>query len=118
MKDKPAVIKADRDKSMISVAKANKGTISKQVAKELTNDLIRWNKNGSDNYMNGKDANKVQKQLEKEIAKNIADSASFPFEFKDTFNFGIDGLKNYSDYAPLTIEYDPKKKKVVDISYT
>lgn len=109
--------KVDKNQSMINEAKANKQIIAKQVAKELTNDLIRWNKNGSDTYMKGKDVNAVQKQIEKQIAKNIND-ASNPFEFKDTFNFGISGIKNYSDYAPLTIEYNPKTKKVTRIDYT
>ena len=109
--------KVDKNSSMINEAKANKQIIAKQVAKELTNDLIRWSKDGSDTYMKGKDANAVQKQIEKQIAKNIND-ASNPFEFKDTFNFGIGGIKNYSDYAPLTIEYNPKTKKVTRIDYT
>lgn len=103
---------------MLNTAKNDSKTISKQVSKELVNDLIRWNKDGSDNYMSGKDSEKVRKHIEDAVKKNV-ENASNPYDFKNgTYDFVIDGIDVYSDYAPLTITYNPEKKKVVRIDYT
>ena len=39
-------------------------------------------------------------------------------EFKDGIvNFNIDGISEYSDYQPLSVDYDMKNKKVKNFYY-
>lgn len=98
----------------------NSSKISKDVAKELYNDLVRWNGDGSDKTLStafkGKNKDQIMKYIEKQVKNNI--DASSTDTFKDgTINFNINGIKEYSDYAPLTVDYDPKNKSIKGLYY-
>ena len=88
-------------------------------------DMRRWNKEDSSrDHFGGKSESEIQKSIESKLQKQLSNIASEnkyfdPWFSKDgTIEFGINGVSEYSDSAPMTIKYDPEKKKVIDFWYT
>lgn len=102
---------------------ANKKQIANEVASEMVKDLKRWESEGSSKLpssFRGMSDSEIRKVLSDKVEKQVANyHKDTMFEFNNgTFDFVIDGIDEYSEAAPLTIEYDPKKKKVVNFYYT
>lgn len=124
LKDRPSSTKEEILKSTSNIIKENKNNIAKSMAREMVSDMVRWNKEdpGFDNLY-GKSESEVRKSIEKKLQKQLDNMEKHPyfdpyFSNKGTFEFGIDGVDEYSDSAPLTIEYDPEKRKVAYFYYT
>lgn len=97
--------------------------IASSVAKEMVSDLKRWQKEDDipiAKSLSNKTDSEMQKILASKIAENIKNyDADSIYDFGNGIvNFGIDGLSEYSDNQPLTIEYDLKNKKVKNFYYT
>lgn len=106
--------------------KQNDQKISKSIASDMIKDFDRWgSEDNSKDYffkIDGKQVTKekMQKHLEQQISKRIKEIGSKPFDmevydFKHAPNIigvQINGIKEYSNGAPLSIEYDTKKKKI------
>lgn len=80
----------------------------------MINDMNRW-------YKEGDSQSKISPEraiaIEKQIKKNIENSTSQSQDGgKVSFNIGT--VKEYSDSAPLTVEYDINKNKLIDMYYT
>lgn len=115
----------------IQTIKKNNPQISKQVSNEMIKDFQRWGQEDNDpSYFFKIDGKKVtkeemQKHLEKQLSEKIKDVGHGGYDMevydyssnKNIIGFQIDGLKEYSDYQPLYIEYDIKKKKVDNWGY-
>lgn len=108
----------------VGTIRRDKNLINDQVTKELTNDLNRWKNEGSKDLRN-KDISKLSKKISEELKDQLElvddyDIALYDFNKDDKeINFNIGGLKSYQGGdVPLTIVYDPDKKKVTDIYYT
>ena len=103
---------------------SNKKEIAATMAKDMAGDIKRWVKEGQIPSMPKAFKNKSDSEIEKEIAKKIEKSISsrnnsdYLFEFSDgTVNFNVDGIPEYSDSQPLTVDYDIKNKKVKNFYY-
>lgn len=109
---------SEEDKAILS----NKKEIASSMAKEMTSDIKRWVKEGQVSMPKsfaGKSDSEIENQIAKKLEKNIA---NYDFEHIFKFssgivNFNIDGIEEYSDYQPLTIDYDIKNKKVKNFYY-
>lgn len=121
LKDKPSssTPKAEVNDKQIST---NKSKISKDVAIGMAADLKRWHKSGDSkmpSQLQGKTDAEIVKLIQSKIEKQISNyNKDSVYEYKDgTIDFVIDGIDEYSGAAPITVEYNPRTKKV-DFHYT
>lgn len=102
---------------------SNHKDITKQVTKELVSDLKRWDSNDGKSKSK-EDYSKIQERIQDQLSKELKNYSKNEFldsseTFKDgTITFVISGFKDYSDSAPLTVDYNPKTNKVTGIYYT
>lgn len=97
--DKKAVSKNARN-----VMKANRNNIEKQVIDELSSDISRWN---------GISNEQAKAVISKEVKKHLDLDSSEPFVFKDgTISMIVGSFGSWNDGQPVTIDYDPKKRKI------
>lgn len=100
----------------------NKKEMASDMAKEMTSDIKRWvkeNQTSMPKSFEGKSDADIEhiiaKKIESKISNHNSDSI---FKFSDgTINFNIDGIPEYSDGQPLSIDYDPKTKKIKNFYY-
>lgn len=114
--------KAHEVEQSYNTIKADQKGISKSMANDMVSDIRRWQK--EDGYKLPKEySSKTDKQLKEIIQKEVYDRIT---ELEkdgiskfgdDTINFNISGLEAYSDYQPLTVDYDIKNKKVKNFYY-
>lgn len=110
----------------VQTIKQNDQKISKSIAKDMIKDFDRWGSedNSRDFFfkIDGKKVTKekMQKHLEQQISQRIKEVDSKPFDMEvydyssepNIIGVQINGIKEYSNGAPLSIEYDTKKKKI------
>lgn len=102
---------------MLNPIKRNSSNVSKDISEILISDINRWHKEEG-NYKPL--SSNIKKTIEDKIKRNIEISDPSDVYISDdgkTFNFVLNGIKEYSDYQPLVIEYDLEKNKIGDIWY-
>lgn len=121
LKDKSSEL-SPREEVIDKTISVNKSRIASDVAKGMISDLKRWESEGSTqmpSQLKGKSDAEMEKIIESKISEQISNyHKDTMYEFSDgKFDFVIDGIEEYSDSAPITVEYDVKKKKA-DFHYT
>ena len=117
-------LNTDEEKNkMNSFVRDDKKEIASSVAKELTADIKRWQKEGEaqiPSSLKNMSDSEIEKVISKKIEKKVADSdKETTFRNRDgTIEFVIDGIPEYSDGAPLTVCYNPNNKKLKFLTYT
>lgn len=106
---------------MTEKVQSDKSKIASSVAKDLTKDIKRWQKEGTaDIHQNFK--GKTDSEIANIIASKIEKNISKQYGYQNTFtskdgkvSIVIDGITEYGDEQPLEIEYDTKNNKVTNI---
>lgn len=123
--DEKWITEGKKNREREDMAKAvlsNQKSIASSMAKEMVSDMKRWDK--EEGYTPHKSLqNKSDSQREKILTKYVSDMIGEMdkdglTKFNDgTINFNISGIPMYADSQPLTIDYDPKTKKVKNFYY-